>query len=210
MYVKKSGDSYKLLIFACMINYRPFVIGLLLFLPTFLLAQPADDWGAFAQRIRVDKHRGKHFRLQAAVRVDLIDSTAEAEVWVRVDRVNERPGFFYNMMDKPIRRSDWQVYAIEGEIDEDAAFLAFGGLYSRAGKFYFDDFQLFVEDDQGQLERVPVPSGDFEGDSVAHHWGYLRKHKDFILTGTTDSPYLGKRSAVVDGSGYIADKKNEL
>ena len=184
-------------------------MGWILLLPSFSSAQPTNDWGAFAQRIRMDEHRGKHFRLQAAVKVELIDSTAEAELWVRVDRTNKRPGFFYNMMDKPIRKSDWQVYAIEGELDEDAEFLAFGGLYSRAGKFYFDDFQLFVEDDQGQLERVPIPSGGFEGDRVADDWGYLQKHPDFVLKGTTESPYLGKRSALVDGSGYKADQKKE-
>src|SRR5690606_37178422 len=191
-------------------KHIPIVISWLLLLPACLSAQPADDWGAFAQRIPVDEHRGKHFRIQAAVKVELIDSTAEAEIWVRVDRMNKRPGFFYNMMDKPIRKSDWQLYAIEGEIDADADFLAFGGLYSRAVKFYFDDFQLFVEDDSRKLERVPIPSGDFEGDQVAEHWGYLQEHKDFVLKGTTDSPYLGKRSALVDGSGYTPDKKEEL
>src|SRR5690606_6678413 len=132
----KSGVRIQLLIFASMTKHIPIVISWLLLLPACLSAQPADDWGAFAQRIPVDEHRGKHFRIQAAVKVELIDSTAEAEIWVRVDRMNKRPGFFYNMMDKPIRKSDWQVYAIEGEIDADAEFLAFGGLYSRAGKFY--------------------------------------------------------------------------
>lgn len=178
------------------------VIGWLLLLPCFLLAQPADDWGAFVQRIPVEAHQGKQFQLQAAVKVALIDSTAEAEIWARVDKKNKRMGFFYNMMDKPIRKSEWQVYVIEGTIDQDAEFLAFGGLYSRQGRFYFDDFQLFVEDDKGTLERIPVPSGDFEGDSVARHWGYMRKHDDFILSGTTESPYEGKRSAIVDGSGF--------
>jgi len=180
----------------------PLVIGWLLLLPSFLWAQSADDWGAFIQRIPIAAHQGKHFRLQAAVKVDLLDSTAEAEVWARVDRKDNRTGFFYNMMDKPIRNNAWQVYAIEGKIDKDAEFLAFGGLYSRSGRFYFDDFQLFVEDDQGQLARIPIPSGDFEDDSVAQHWGYLQPREGFVLTGTRESPYLGKRSALVDGSGF--------
>lgn len=212
MNVKKNEQPYRLIIFASMNHCARLVIGWLLLLPSFLLAQPADDWGAFAQRIRVEAHQGKHFRLQAAVKVELIDSTAEAEIWARVDKKDKRVGFFYNMMDKPIRNSEWQVYAIEGKIDRDAEFLAFGGLYSRQGKFYFDDFQLFVEDEKGQLVKIPVPSGGFEGDSVAHHWGYLQQREGFTLSGTSESPYLGKRSARVDGSDFkkpLAYGKND-
>ncbi|GGG97405.1 hypothetical protein GCM10007415_35970 [Parapedobacter pyrenivorans] len=178
-------------------------IGWLLFLPLFLLAQPADDWGAFIQRIPIEAHQGKNFRLQAAVKVEVVDSTAEAEIWARVDKKDNRAGFFYNMMDKPIRSDRWQVYVIEGTIDRGAEHLAFGGLYSRQGRFYFDDFQLFVENDGGQLERIPIPSGDFEGDSVASHWGYLKQREGFALTATSQAPYHGKRSALVDGSGFV-------
>ena len=185
-----------------MIRYIPLAIGWLLFLPLFLLAQPADDWGAFTQRVSVDAHQGKHFRLQAAVKVELIDSTAEAEIWARVDKKDNRVGFFYNMMDKPIRSDQWQVYVIEGMIDPDAEYIAFGGLYSRQGRFYFDDFQLFVESDGGQLERIPIPSGDFEGDSVASHWGYLKQREGFALTAISQAPYHGKRSALIDGSDF--------
>ncbi|WP_188507470.1 alpha/beta fold hydrolase [Parapedobacter pyrenivorans] len=186
-----------------MTRYMLIAIGWLLFLPLFLLAQPADDWGAFIQRIPIEAHQGKNFRLQAAVKVEVVDSTAEAEIWARVDKKDNRAGFFYNMMDKPIRSDRWQVYVIEGTIDRGAEHLAFGGLYSRQGRFYFDDFQLFVENDGGQLERIPIPSGDFEGDSVASHWGYLKQREGFALTATSQAPYHGKRSALVDGSGFV-------
>lgn len=201
--LKKKSHRRKLTIFADMTRYMLIAIGWLLFLPLFLSAQPADDWGAFVQRILIEAHQGKNFRLQAAVKVEVVDSTAEAEIWARVDKKDNRAGFFYNMMDKPIRSDQWQVYVIEGTIDRGAEHLAFGGLYSRQGRFYFDDFQLFVENDGGQLERIPIPSGDFEGDSVASHWGYLKQREGFALTATSQAPYHGKRSALVDGSGFV-------
>lgn len=201
--LKKKSHRRKLTIFADMTRYMLIAIGWLLFLPLFLSAQPADDWGAFVQRIPIEAHQGKNFRLQAAVKVEVVDSTAEAEIWARVDKKDNRAGFFYNMMDKPIRSDQWQVYVIEGTIDRGAEHLAFGGLYSRQGRFYFDDFQLFVENDGGQLERIPIPSGDFEGDSVASHWGYLKQREGFALTATSQAPYHGKRSALVDGSGFV-------
>lgn len=201
--LKKKSHRRKLTIFADMTRYMLIAIGWLLFLPLFLSAQPADDWGAFVQRIPIEAHQRKNFRLQAAVKVEVVDSTAEAEIWARVDKKDNRAGFFYNMMDKPIRSDQWQVYVIEGTIDRGAEHLAFGGLYSRQGRFYFDDFQLFVENDGGQLERIPIPSGDFEGDSVASHWGYLKQREGFALTATSQAPYHGKRSALVDGSGFV-------
>ena len=123
--------------------------------------QTPTDWGAFSQRINVQQYQGKKFTLSAAVKVTLIDSAAEGEVWVRVDRPNRKIGFFYNMMDKPIRSGNWQVYTINGKIDKDAEWLAFGGLYHRKGLYYFDDFKLFIETEKNNMQEVPVTQGNF-------------------------------------------------
>ena len=66
---------------------------LLLFSPTLVHAQMAQDWGAFQKSISVKAYQGKKFRLQAAVKVKHIDSTADAEIWARVDRENKKMGF---------------------------------------------------------------------------------------------------------------------
>ncbi|MEJ7673644.1 MAG: hypothetical protein WKF59_13310 [Chitinophagaceae bacterium] len=79
--------------------------------------QVPGDWSAFSQRIDAKPYIGKNFRLEAAVKVKAIDSTAEGEIWVRVDKPNKKIGFFYNMMDKPIRLNEWKVYSIKGKIE---------------------------------------------------------------------------------------------
>src|SRR5205085_1554850 len=89
------------------------------------------DWGAFNYVLDAKPFAGKHFRIEAAVKVKLIDSTADAELWVRVDRPEKKMGFFNNMMDKPIRTSEWKVFTQNGKIDKDAERLVFGGLYHR-------------------------------------------------------------------------------
>ena len=90
-------------------------ISLLFVLISFhLLGQQAIDWSAFTQRVDVKIYKGKRFRLQAAVKVHLMDSSAQAAIWARVDRPDRKRGFFYNMADRPIRSKDWQLYAIEG------------------------------------------------------------------------------------------------
>src|SRR6185369_3073785 len=98
--------------------------------------------------------------------VELMDSTADAEIWARVDKQDKKTGFFYNMMDKPIRSSEWKVYTINGKIDKHAENLVFGGLYHRRAVFYFDEFKLYIEKEKNQFEEINLPNSDFESDSV--------------------------------------------
>ena len=170
--------------------------------PTFLFAQMRSDWGAFNQRVDAKPFAGKTFRLQAAVKVQLIDTTSEAELWVRVDKPNKKTGFFYNMMDKPIRVKDWKVFSIEGKVDKDAEYFAFGGLYSKKGVFYFDDFKLFIETTNGNFEEVKLQNGNFENDSLATPWGVFQKRDGFSISTTQETSFEGKQSCKVDGSQF--------
>lgn len=171
-------------------------------------AQP-QDWGAFVQQMDATALRGKKFRLEAAVKVQTIDTAAQGEIWVRVDRPNNKRGFFYNMMDKPIRLAQWKVYSIEGKVDKDAATFNFGGLYGRKGFFYFDDFKLFVENKSGAMEEVIVPEGNFEGDSTAikNHWGFLQKRAGITVSITDKDFSSGKQSFLVDASAFQPPKE---
>src|SRR5688572_12165094 len=99
----------------------------ILIFPVLLHAQSNNGWGAFIKAVNASGFAGKKFRLEAAVKVQLIDPNAEAEVWVRVDKLNKKMGFFYNMKDKPIRSNNWAVYTIQGKVDKDANELVFGG-----------------------------------------------------------------------------------
>ena len=169
----------------------------------FAQQQSPADWGAFEQHIDVKPYQGKKFTLQAAVKVSLIDSTAEGEIWTRVDRPNRKMGFFYNMMDKPIRLNEWKVYTINGTIAKDAEWLAFGGLYHRKGLFYFDDFKLFIDN-----KEVPVPQGDFEGDTTAikQHWHYFQQRTGFFKQPVKENAYSGQQSFLIDGTNFTYAK----
>jgi pimeloyl-ACP methyl ester carboxylesterase len=173
------------------------------FAPLSLLAQYATDWGAFTGGIDAKPYAGKKFRLQAAVKVRLIDSTADAEVWCRVDRTDKKMGFFYNMMDKPIRSKEWVTVSIEGVIDKAAANLAFGELYHRRGIFLFDNFILSVETAKGRYERVPLSNGGFESDSIAPFWMFLQRRNGFVLSVNTNDAYEGRQSCQADGSAFV-------
>jgi hypothetical protein len=81
-------------------------------------------------------------------------------------------GFFYNMMDKPIRLDEWEPYIIEGTIDKGAEWLNIGGLYFRNGVFSFDDFKLKIETKHGSWTDIPLIDAGFEEDvdSVNKVW----------------------------------------
>src|SRR5205807_8154317 len=112
-----------------------------------------------------------------------------------------------NMMDKPIRTSEWKVFTQNGKIDKDAERLVFGGLYHRKGIFFFDDFKLFIENDKGKFEAIPLPAAGFEEDTalIKWYWSYVRNTKGFVLSQTADEAFEGKHSYKVDGSSLVAD-----
>jgi len=188
-------------------NRQRLLFALLFFLPSVVFAQ--RDWGAFFQRIDVTRYQGKKFVLTAAVKVQPVDSTADGEIWVRVDRQDNKTGFFYNMMDKPIRSNTWKVYTIAGKIDKNAAWLNIGGLYHRRGLFWFDAFTLQVEGNNHQMENLSLPEAGFEGDSAAaaRTWVFLQKRAGFVLSPTAKDPYAGRQCFLVDGSSFTGPKE---
>src|SRR5437868_5836739 len=141
------------------------------FVPLLLFAlsghsQQAKDWGAFMRTVNVKDYQGKKFRLEAAVKVSLIDQDADAEIWARIDKQDKTMGFFNNMMNTPIRDSNWKVYTINGKVDKNAENLVFGGLYHRKAIFYFDAFHLYIEKEKNKWDELPMPETDFESDST--------------------------------------------
>jgi pimeloyl-ACP methyl ester carboxylesterase len=166
------------------------------------MGQMPSDWGAFFQRLDARSFAGKNFKLQAAVKVELIDTTAEAEIWFRVDKSNNKMGFFYNMMDKPIRTKDWHIFSIEGKVDKDALHINFGGLYSRKGIFFFDDFKLLVEMTSGKFDEINISEGGFEKQIPDSNWKFMVKRDGFISSYTNETAFKGKQSFKIDGSQF--------
>lgn len=175
---------------------------LLLISATTVMAQNIPLWGTIVNALPAQQYAGKKFRIEAAVKVTLIDKDANAEIWVRVDRANKKMGFFNNMMDKPIQTAEWKVYTQSGKIDKDAEWLVFGGMYHKKGIFYFDDFKLFIENKEGTMEEVPLKNGGFEEDSIFSNrsWGYNKLNNLYDFSVSSDEFYTGKRSCRVDGS----------
>jgi pimeloyl-ACP methyl ester carboxylesterase len=172
-------------------------------------SQDVGTWGAFARAVPAKEYAGKKFRIEAAVKLSAIDSAANAEIWVRIDKADQKTGFFYNMMDKPIYTKEWKLYSISGKIDKAAQYVVFGGMYHKRGIFFFDNFKFFIENEQGVMEEVPLVNEDFEEDNFTskNSWGYNPGLNPYHISLTEQEYYSGKKCCKVDGSHIAASKK---
>ena len=97
----------------------------------------------------------------------------------RAYKTNKKLGVNKNMSGNPIKLNEWKTYSITGKIDKEADYLSFGINYMERGVFYFDDFKLFIEDDAGTMQEIPLVNGGFEEDSLQskYSWWYNKSKK---------------------------------
>jgi C-terminal processing protease CtpA/Prc len=94
-------------------------------------------FGNIMQSFDAAKYRGQRVRFKAAVRAD-VAGEAKAMLWLRVDRKDEKPGFFDNMADRPITKKDWNDYEIVGDVADDAETINIGLMLVGNGKAGLD------------------------------------------------------------------------
>ena len=135
----------------------------------------ARPFGNVMQTVDAAAYRGKRVRLRGAVRVE--GETANAGLWLRVDRPTKQMGFFDNMGDRPIRSAQWAYYEITGDIEPDAETLNFGLMLQAKGSAWLDDVTIEV---LGKTElragppRALTPRGLENLTAFARLFGYVR------------------------------------
>ncbi len=129
--------------------------------------ETSAEWTSFVRSIDVSfLSKELKFRLTAKAKVKIEDESSFAGLWARVDNKDGETGFFDNMGDRPIKSPEWERYQIEGVINSKSDRLLFGGLVLYDGQFYFDDFQLEIEDENGEFKTVPLENADFSATVV--------------------------------------------
>ena len=139
------------------------------------LGTSAQGFGNVMQSIDATPLRGKRVRFRAAVRAE-----GQAQLWLRVDRKGRAMGFFDNMQDRPIRSAEWEEYAIEGPVAEDAESIYFGMMLIGEGKAWLDAVEL----------SPAVVNPDFE----AGLGGWLVAGDGYTAVPTRDRPRRGRQS----------------
>ncbi|WP_299899861.1 hypothetical protein [uncultured Aquimarina sp.] len=168
------------------------------------------NWSSFSQSIEVATDSVRKFKVVAYVKVETDDDKARAGVWARVDnKPKQGRGFFDNMSNSPIKSNSWNSYTLQGILDNKSEKLVFGGLFYNNGTFFFDKFELYIEDDQGEFQSVDIKNAGFETkttDRTIPEWtpgigrGEITMVREFTFTSSTDS-VDGKYSLAIEGKG---------
>jgi hypothetical protein len=176
------------------------------------------DWTSFSQFLDVKSDTKKKFKVAASVKVETDDDSAWAGIWARVDNEGEEMGFFDNMGNRPIKSNEWKSYEVEGYIDADSRRLNFGGLCLYNGKFYFDNFELYIENEEGVMEVVEIDNSGFENvvsNGIIPNWsqgitkGKIVKVKEYNVSSNKDASN-GDFSVLFEGSGIAPDTSGTI
>lgn len=123
------------------------------------MARPA--FGVLMQYLDAADLRGRDIRLRSAARAEVEAPESRLQLWVRVDRADQQPGFFDNMDDRPITTAEWGTYEITGPVAEDAVGVAVGAFLSGTGRGFVDDFTIEVRGHDGTWKAVSLQNPDF-------------------------------------------------
>jgi pimeloyl-ACP methyl ester carboxylesterase len=161
-----------------------------------LLAQNSPP--NFIQTVDVSSYQDASFRLEGYLFIEdkardagasplAVTSSGSAIIKYIFDR--------YSM--ETFKPNVWNRVSVSGDI-EKADRISIGTIFSGKGKYYFDDFKLFVKKGDSEIE-IPLINSDFEGDSI-EPWMLSNFNDKSKLRLTRDKFKSGRQSVVIDNS----------
>lgn len=87
--------------------------------------------GHLMQSFSAAAYRGKTIRFRAWLRLEAVNETDHAQIWMSVDRSG-------NISDRPVRSSEWTQCEIVTRINSDATFIRFGVMSIGRGSVWVD------------------------------------------------------------------------
>jgi hypothetical protein len=122
----------------------------------------AEGFATLMQTLPAEAWRGKTIRLSGRLRAPQVGAVGGAALWLRVDRENQKMGFFDNMSDRMVRGSTWTSASVEGPVADDALAIAFGVMAVGDVTGDFDEVELAVRVGSEGWTPVPIADGGFE------------------------------------------------
>ncbi len=100
--------------------------------------------GNLMQSFHAAAYRGKTVRLTAWLRLEASAPEDRAQMWLGVDRVNDKKGFFDDTSDRAVRSAEWTFREIRARIDADATSIKFGVMSIGRGRVWVDHVSFEV------------------------------------------------------------------
>ncbi len=184
-----------------------------LLLSTSLLSQSiksiSGEWASFDQEIDINISTPRKFKLRVTAKIESQDKHAFSSLYALVRTKDGEHGFYLTMEENPIKSQEWQTFELSGTITPNTKKLMYGGLSFYNGLFYFDFFELYLEDEYGMLKSIPLKNSSFEKKvdrSIVPNWHIANKKdevllaKGFVLRTSPDA-VDGKSSLLFEGKG---------
>lgn len=146
------------------------------------VSQPGYIAGVASRALEAASYRGKEARLTASLRVKPEVPGCRAHLWLRVDRPQNMPGFFDNMLLNPVLQPQWQSRRIEAVVADDAASIHFGYFILGAGHAEADDFVLEFRAPGGSWQPAPLENLNADAsvpDQLPPSWGFKGQNMNF-------------------------------
>lgn len=172
---------------------------------SYIKKRPSQDQGAsfstIVANIDAKPYQGRTIRYTAATKAISLTS-GTGQLWLRVDRKDNKMGFFDNMDNRPLTGSNtgWRRDTIIGKIDDDAHNISFGCFISNKGSMLVDDIKVEIETPNG-WEPIPVLNGDFEKDAPdanPDYWVFSKKDELFTVKTSSIAAADGKQSLFLE------------
>jgi pimeloyl-ACP methyl ester carboxylesterase len=166
-----------------------------------LLAQ--DNPASVFQMIDVAAYQNASFRIEGQLFIEekAKDAGAGALVVAFSEGQMIKTDFDRHGMES-FKPNVWNRLSISGKIDKRADKIGVGALFSGKGKFYFDDFKVFITRSGSEVE-IPLTNSDFEGASWSP-WnvGFNDQSK---ITLTLSKFNSGRQSLLIDNSTMVSE-----
>lgn len=170
----------------------------------------SKEWESFEQIIDFDATASVNFKLKVTTKVDSEDKQAFSCLFALENTKDGESGFYITTEDKPVKTNKWQTIELNGTINANTENVIFGGYSFYNGLFYFDNFELYVEDENGFLTAVNIKNHSFEDTvtkNIIPNWSGLKnangepiKTKEFEVSTSNDAIH-GKSSLLFKGRG---------
>jgi hypothetical protein len=100
--------------------------------------------GSLMQSFKAAAYRGKAVRLTAWMRLERSTPEDRGQMWLSVDRADNKKGFFDDMSDCAVLTPEWTRREIRAQIDRDATFIKFGVMSVGRGRVWVDNVTFEV------------------------------------------------------------------
>ena len=112
--------------------------------------------GTLNYRLNQTETREKRIRFKASIKAEFRDEHGQAVMWLREDLKSGETGVFENMMDRPIKTSDWTEHEIVVDISPNVKSVYLGFLTFGNGDVFVDD--VVIEEVSKDVEVTSKPN----------------------------------------------------